>query len=364
MGRLYRALDLATQEEEWVQKSPQGYAGLLYRFDTTIYGAIDPADGELRFNNSDHSQVTKVVISYIEATGASVSSLLVALTLVTGGVYRGGLFIRSIANPEKFRFYQIIEASNTSTARVFDVEFAGGQGTLTDDEEVSVEIFRYGNKGDTGTGLPTGTTPGETAYFNGTNWVILAPPSANQILGEDSGLPAWVAKPPLPAWVPLGRESGTSVSHLTFDNIFDDALYSTYRIIGQMRPATDAVSWTANLRTGTPSNVGGGLRCGGAYGRLDAAGSGTIGNNTVLGALIGNAAGAGITSFQFDLHMRDGYRHGFIQSGIHVQTGGARYFISYSGEFLDTTPRQGIRFTFSSGNIADGWIEVEGKRKQ
>lgn len=173
-----------------------------------------------------------------------------------------------------------------------------------------------------------------------------------------------VASPRVIAAIQLGRWSGTSVSALTADNVFDDTLYSSYLITGQFLPATDNVSFLATLRTGFPSDVGGGLKTGGTFGRLDAAGSGTVSNLAVLSANVGSAAGRGILAFEMHLHVRNGVRHSFSQYNTVVHNSGARYAINYSGEFIDVTPRQGIKFSFSSGNIADGWFEILGIKKQ
>lgn len=173
-----------------------------------------------------------------------------------------------------------------------------------------------------------------------------------------------VGVPRLIAAVPLGRWSGTSVASLTADNVFDDSLYSSYLITGQFRPATNGVNFLAVLRSSAPADVSGGLKMGGAYARLDASSSGVQTNLSVMAASVSSSSGGGIVSYEMRLHMRSGFRHGYNQFATVVQSSGDRYAQWYSGEFIDTTPRQGIKFSFSSGNIAEGWFEILGIKKQ
>ena len=163
--------------------------------------------------------------------------------------------------------------------------------------------------------------------------------------------------------VPLGRWSGTNAGSAPLDNIFDDAIYSHYTIVGQFLPVTNGANLLAVLRTATPADVSGGILVGGAFGRLDAAGSGTEGAVDKVATAVSSASGKGVSGFKMTLIMSSGYRHFFESVVIYQHTSGARYSLIYPGEFVDTTPRQGIKFAFSSGNMT-GWYEVIGHKKQ
>ncbi len=163
--------------------------------------------------------------------------------------------------------------------------------------------------------------------------------------------------------VPLGRWSGTSAGSAPLDNIFDDSIYSSYTIVGQFLPITNGANLLAVLRTATPADVGGGLLTGGAYGRLDAAGGDATGNKTILAGSVASAAGKGVSGFKMTLLMSSGYRHFFEYMAVYEGSSGPRYSLLYPGEFVDTTPRQGIKFSYSAGNIT-GWYEVTGHKKQ
>src|SRR5690606_11629685 len=164
--------------------------------------------------------------------------------------------------------------------------------------------------------------------------------------------------------VALGRWEVTGAATLTADNVFDDSLYSYYTITGQFRPATNGSDLSAVLRSSVPADVGGGIRIGGAFARLDASGSGTSGPLAVLASSINSTPGNGVTWFQLGLHMRNGSSHGIDLAIRYGTSTGPIYAGQYNGEFVDSTPRQGIKFSFSSGNIAAGWIEIVGHLKQ
>lgn len=160
----------------------------------------------------------------------------------------------------------------------------------------------------------------------------------------------------------LGRWEGTNVGSLPADNIFDEALYSHYTITGQFRPATNGAIFDGVLRDASPADVGGGCRVSGGFWRL---GVGNPGNTALstLGPAVGSTTG--LVDWTCELHMRDGERHGVVQTLRYKAPGSADiYRANYSGEFVDTTPRQGIKFFFSSGNIASGWMEIVGHKRQ
>lgn len=163
--------------------------------------------------------------------------------------------------------------------------------------------------------------------------------------------------------VALGRWSGSAVANLTADNVFDDSLYSSYIIVGGFRPATNGSNFLATLRTSVPADVGGGMLAAGPYGRLDVGSQfGDVSNQTNMAPTVSSTSG--IVLMEIRLQMTSGERHSFFQSLIYAASNGGRYAANYSGEFIDTTLRQGIKFSFSSGNIASGFFEIIGIKKQ
>lgn len=156
--------------------------------------------------------------------------------------------------------------------------------------------------------------------------------------------------------VPLGRWEGTNLGSLPADNIFDEAIYSHYTITGHFIAATNGANLVASLRDGTPSDVGGGLS--GAWQQVAISGGSSSSNSG--SRLIDNvSATEGVKITRMDL-MSEVWTLSAIRQG----SGGALAYYSSGGFFGDTTPRQGIRFYFSSGNIASGWMEIVGHKKQ
>jgi hypothetical protein len=88
---------------------------------------------------------------------------------------------------------------------------------------------------------------------------------------------------------------------------------------------------------------------------------------TETGVLIGGAsstAGRNI-SITGTLRINDGSLHS-MTADIHIFNQGTDgvYCQRYIGDFDDTTFRQGLKFNFSSGNVATGTLSVWGVKKQ
>ncbi len=161
--------------------------------------------------------------------------------------------------------------------------------------------------------------------------------------------------------VPLGRWEETNAGGLVADNIFDDAIYSHYTITGQFLPVTNGAVFQSVLRDGVPADVGGGLRCGGPWARSDESGGAVDTNRSnMVGAV---SSTYGIADFTMNLRM-GAWRHAFSTSVYMRHSDGRPQWSGYAGAFLDSTPRQGIKFYFSSGNIAEGWMEIVGHLRQ
>lgn len=183
-------------------------------------------------------------------------------------------------------------------------------------------------------------------------------------ISDTTGSIAHPVNVPALAGVPLGRWSGTSVAALTADNVFNDSLYSSYVITGQFRPATNGANLTAVLRSSAPADVGGGMIGGQTFSAMTTASQG----GTNSGALNGSVSSTGGVVIGRMLLMMPGTTgqnvHPFIWDSAGYQSNNLWYAYTLRGLFLDGTPRQGIKFSFSSGNIAAGWFEVIGIRKQ
>jgi hypothetical protein len=163
--------------------------------------------------------------------------------------------------------------------------------------------------------------------------------------------------------VPLGTVSVTSAADIKLDNIFDDALYDHYIYSLKILPATDNVSLIAKLRTSAPADAVIIRRCGGVFVQMNGTSSGTVNDSAVIRTAFGNATGSDASGFG-SIVMGNGVTHLITYDFRHIQSVGDTYTFRTSGDFNDTTPRQGIKFEFSSGNVASGTLSVWGVLKQ
>jgi hypothetical protein len=195
-----------------------------------------------------------------------------------------------------------------------------------------------------------------------------ASPGNNKVYGTDgSGVRGWKDDPSGGAggeWVPLGVFEATSSASLTADNIFDAAEYDHYRLRLEILPATNNVGLVMRLRDGTPADAVTIRRCGAAFVRLDSAGQGTTSAAGVLTGDVGNGADRTLSA-DIVLHMPGGKpHHGTADMHYVARDTNGTYVFRYGFDFNDTTPRQGIKFDFSSGNVASGRLEIWGIKKQ
>ena len=146
--------------------------------------------------------------------------------------------------------------------------------------------------------------------------------------------------------------------------MFDDSLYSSYLITGQFRPATSGANFTAVLRSSVPADVGGGIIAGQVFSAM--AVSSSAGNNTtVLHGAVSSTAGITFLRMHLVMPAPSGHAsHSFLLDSAGYQSNNQWYAYTIRGLFVDGTPRQGIKFSFSSGNIANGWFEILGIKKQ
>lgn len=181
--------------------------------------------------------------------------------------------------------------------------------------------------------------------------------SLNEVIDKINGVEAGAN---ISRVVFLGEFTCTSAATLPCDNIFDAAVYDHYIISGNLIPATDKVSLSWDLRTAVPGNVSATYFVGGSFASSSSSGSTFA---SVLSTLVGNSTNEGVFINGITLKINTGYNHNFAVGIITGRYDASRYWYDFGGEFNDTTPRQGIVFSFSSGNIATGLIRIWGVKK-
>ena len=163
-------------------------------------------------------------------------------------------------------------------------------------------------------------------------------------------------------WEPLGTASVSGAAGISLDNIFNAALYSSYVIEFELANATSGATLSFELRDATPASVA--LTQSNAYWRLGLSAS-------VFAIAANNVTTISPTMSNVDVHdgrlmlwMPGGSRNHRVEfSYLSRNDGGTLQQVSGAGRITDTTPRQGIRFAMSSGNLT-GTLRAWGVRVQ
>jgi hypothetical protein len=124
-------------------------AGYSYTYDTDTT-ASDPGAGYIRFNNATLSSATAFYVSETTGDSQSISGDLATWDDSTSTV-RGKLRVFKQTNPAIFALFNITGTiTDNGTWDTFTVAYITGSGSLADNDEVTIEFLRNGDKGDTG----------------------------------------------------------------------------------------------------------------------------------------------------------------------------------------------------------------------
>lgn len=166
------------------------------------------------------------------------------------------------------------------------------------------------------------------------------------------------------AMVPLGVWEVSSAAALIADHVFDASLYDHYIIRLSILPASSNVSLIARLRDGTPADVVTVRRTAGALVSMVSTDTTLSTNSGTLFGVVSNDS-ARVTEVIMTLMMRAGAPHSAYVDA-HRGTAAATTHVAMRSacDWNDTTPRQGIKFDFSSGNVATGRMSIWGVTKQ
>jgi hypothetical protein len=168
----------------------------------------------------------------------------------------------------------------------------------------------------------------------------------------------------------LASATASSSTSITFDNIFDSAVYVEYQLrFLSLAPATDNVAFRLVLRDSSGSDMNSIYRWGQLGIRIDTTGAGNASNlNSTVGyAFLGtgngnavNERGSGRVTISPTTSWWTIFHAEMYGTGIN----GDRYVIRHTGAYEDTTTAPaGIRIFCSSGNIAIGQFYLYGIKK-
>ncbi|RWB08771.1 MAG: hypothetical protein EOQ39_18840 [Mesorhizobium sp.] len=153
--------------------------GFRYLFDTGVT-AVDPTTGKLGFNNATLSAATNFRISETDNDGGAIAGFLATVDDSTTTAARGTILVRKISAPSTYAIFLITSAlTDSGTYDSMTVAYQSGSGTFANNDPVSVEFSRTGDKGVIGATGPaqgnqqtystviTDTDPGANAFqFN------------------------------------------------------------------------------------------------------------------------------------------------------------------------------------------------------
>lgn len=121
-------------------------AGLRYKFNTNT-AESDPGSGKLKLNNAALGAATKLWISETDADENGLATLLATWDDSTNTV-RGTITIRSIATGSDIATYNITGAmTDKGTYDAFTIEAKSTGGAFSNEEEITIEFSRAGDKG-------------------------------------------------------------------------------------------------------------------------------------------------------------------------------------------------------------------------
>ncbi len=136
-------------------------AAMQYVFSSTITEA-DPTTGKFRLNNATLSAVTKIFISETNALGVNINAWLATLDDSTTTAHRGFIVFKEKGAPENVAIYDVTAAlTDNGTWDTFTVTHIASGGSFSNNDNVMMEFYRTGDKGEAGTNGTNGTN-GET----------------------------------------------------------------------------------------------------------------------------------------------------------------------------------------------------------
>jgi hypothetical protein len=119
-------------------------AGWLYTYDNDTANS-DPGSGKLKFDSTTMASITTLRISETDGDGGTIGAIL-ATWDDSNSTIKATLHVRQVANPAIYQIFQITGTlTDNGTWDSFPVTRIGGNGTLSDEDPVVVQVFRTGD---------------------------------------------------------------------------------------------------------------------------------------------------------------------------------------------------------------------------
>jgi hypothetical protein len=224
------------------------------------------------------------------------------------------------------------------------------------------------------------TTKGDLIVHNGTDNIRVAVGGTNgHVLTVDSAEASgvkWAASGGggggggSSDMVLLASATASASASITFDNVFDAAVYSEYELRFQgVQPATDNVALRVQLRDSTPSDITSSHRNCFSFASVNATNSFSYSPNKggttgwVYSEAMGNAANE-LGSARFNIIPISGqWTHMYFSGYVGQQNSNDRYSFIGAGACEGTTAPAGVKIYMSSGNISIGSFQLYGIKK-
>lgn len=132
-------------------------SGFTYDYDTDTT-ASDPGTGVLRFNNATLASATALYISETTKDSQAIGGEIATWDDSTSTIH-GKLRMFQQANPAIFALFNVTGTlTDNGTWDTLTVAYVTGSGSFSDNDDVTIQYIRNGDKGDTGATGPTGAT--------------------------------------------------------------------------------------------------------------------------------------------------------------------------------------------------------------
>ena len=221
-------------------------------------------------------------------------------------------------------------------------------------------------------------TKGNLIVGNGSTWVAIGVGTNDQVLTADSAQSAGVK------WaaagggggggdlVLLSTQTASSSASLTFDGVFNSSTYGSYIIkCRDMVAGTGATQFVMAYRSGGADNTGSGATHSYGFTFKYFTGGATTASSLIVTRTDGQPIGytsrsTASSQFEVTLHSVHGSvaKSGFVRSIDSDNAAPSQMCYIDGGIFVPiTTAVDGVRFFYSSGNIASGTIEIYGYKK-
>ena len=149
----------------------QNAGGLNYQFNTSTSNA-DPGSGKLAFNNGTLASATALYISETTDSSQAVSAFL-AYWDDSDSTTKGLLKIVKQSDLTVFHVYEITGTiTDNGGWDTFTVSYVAGNGTLANNDELTVTFIPVGDKGDAGGPVGDGDYGDITVSSSGTVWSL------------------------------------------------------------------------------------------------------------------------------------------------------------------------------------------------